>query len=87
MTRKSLEATLLARINKLGSASGTIPFFGDPLWLSNPEEMISVYWYKSNISFWKYKFYAGVLTCIVVGSWCIDAYCLLLGGIRGKILE
>lgn len=70
---KVLRHLLLARINKWGLASGSVPFGNDPLWLSNPEGMIRVYWHKKLKDFWKFKLQKGVLTIAVKGIWDLNS--------------
>ena len=76
----SLRQLLMARINKWGLVSGTIPFGNDPLWMLNPEGMISVYWHKKLKDFWKYRFQPGVLTITVKGLWDLNSRNIRRGG-------
>nr|XP_017256449.1 PREDICTED: uncharacterized protein LOC108226007 [Daucus carota subsp. sativus] len=86
-SRSCLLNLIFTRISKWGEASKLIPFSADPLWKSNPNGAVAIYFNKLNTEYWNYKMMSHDLVCAVDGAWgeCVDGS--FKGAIGGRVVN
>lgn len=85
ITRATVEHLIFTRVSEWGKATCTLPFGSEPLWKINPHGIIAVHFDKLQRDFWKFKFIAFELVCLVDGAWGRNIFNNWGGGIGGSI--
>lgn len=81
----NIRELIFIRSNKWGLASKTMMFGHDPLWRINPMSALNVHHNEEMTLFWKIKFEAYSVVCMVDAAWHSSSSGVLKAGIGGKI--